>query len=153
MFNGLDLYAYLKIGGNTCICIVTVCKSIHLGNVYLRSNYHAKLQRRACSHFSGPQGRSLSCLDAFCILLLAALVIDLCCLPCVLTPWSHQLGHAVEFNNVILYFPCTDCCACLAAQLGCLGKSVAATVAVFVMILQLYLVKTQARPTPVPAGQ
>ncbi|DBB13367.1 TPA: hypothetical protein ACH3X3_005100 [Trebouxia sp. C0006] len=76
-------------------------------------------------------------LDALCILLFAALVIDLCCLPYVLTPWSLCSG----LNSVILYF-------CCAAQLGCLGKSVAD----FVIILQLYLVKTQARPTP-PAFQ
>ena len=89
-----------------------------------------------------------SCLHAFGILLLAALVIDLCCVPYVLTTWSHQLGHAMDFNSVILYFPCAVCYACLAAQLGCLGKSVAATVAGFLIILQLYLIKTQARPTP-----
>jgi hypothetical protein len=94
-----------------------------------------------------------SCLDAFCILLLAALVIDLCCVPCVLAPWSHQLGHAVDFNNVVLYFPCAIYHACLAAQLGCLGKSVATTVAVFVIILQLYLVQTQVRPTPLPSSK
>ena len=28
-----------------------------------------------------------SCLDAFCILFLVALILDLCYLPCVLTPW------------------------------------------------------------------
>ncbi len=37
-------------------------------------------------------------------------------------------------------------------QRGCDVKSVAATVAVFVIILQLYLVKTQVGPTP-PAFQ
>ena len=86
-------------------------------------------------------------LDAFCILLLAALVIDLCCLPLVLTPELHQLGRAVDFNH-ILYFPCAVFCVALVAQLGCFGKSVAGTVAVFVIILQLYFVTTQPRPNP-----
>jgi hypothetical protein len=107
------------------------------------STQHRRKPSLACTY-----ALPFSCLDAFCILLLAALVIDLCCVPCVLTTWSHQLGHAMDFNSVILYFPCAVCYACLAAQLGCLGKSVAATVAGFLIILQLYLIKTQARPTP-----
>jgi len=107
------------------------------------STQHRRKPSLACTN-----ALPFSCLDAFCILLLAALVIDLCCVPCVLTTWSHQLGHAMDFNSVILYFPCAVCYACLAAQLGCLGKSVAATVAGFLIILQLYLIKTQARPTP-----
>ena len=53
--------------------------------------------------------------------------------------WLHQLDPALE---------CAVCCVCPAAQLGCFDKSVAATVAVFVMISQLYLVKTQAGATP-----
>jgi len=39
------------------------------------------------------------------------------------------------------------------ALLGCFGKSVAATVAFFVSIFQLYLAKTQARPTPLRSAR
>ena len=95
----------------------------------------------------------LACMH-FVYSLLAALVIDLGCLPFVLAPWSHQRGHARDFYH-ILYFPYAVCCACLAAQLGCLGKRVAATwtVAGFVIIVQLYLVKTQGRPTPLRSSR
>ena len=59
-----------------------------------------------------------SCLDAPCMLLLAALGIDLCCLPCVVKAWLYQHGHAVDFNNHLLYFHCAVCRACPAAQLA-----------------------------------
>ncbi len=39
-----------------------------------------------------------------------------------------------------------------AAQLTCFGTRVAATVANFLINLQLYLVKTQTRPTPLPVN-
>ena len=86
---------------------------------------------------------------------------DPCCIPFVRTPWSYQLGHAVDsygpclfecFSNLPDSFSLAVWCACLAAQLACFGKRVAATVADFVIILQLYLVKTHPRPTP-PAFQ
>ncbi len=44
-------------------------------------------------------------LDAFCILLFAALIIDLCCLPYVLTPWSHQLDYALDLTMSSSTFP------------------------------------------------
>ena len=108
---------------------------------------HQKKPNLACTY-----ALPFSCFHAFCVLLLAALVIDLGCLPFVLAPWSHQRGHARDFYH-ILYFPYAVCCACLAAQLGCLGKRVAATVADFVIISQLYLVKTQARPAPLRSSR
>ena len=87
---------------------------------------------------------------------------DPCCVPFDRTPWSHQLGHAVDSCKPCL-FECfsslPDCfylavwCACLAAQLACFGKRVAATVADFVIILQLYLVKTHPRPTPLRSSR
>ncbi len=71
----------------------------------------------------------------------------------ILILWLHQLGHALDFNSHILYLPCAVFCVCPVTQLGCLASSVAATVAVFVIILQLYLVKTQAGPTPLRSSR
>ena len=44
--------------------------------------------------------------------------------------WLHQLDHARDFDDHILYIPCAVCCVCPAGQLGYFGKRVAATVAV-----------------------
>ncbi len=77
---------------------------------------HQRKADFACTHVDA---WLFFCLDTFGSLLLAALGVDLSCLPFVLAPWSHQLGHAVDFDSHILYFPCAVCCACLAAQLGC----------------------------------
>ena len=52
----------------------------------------------------------------------------------------------MDFNN-ILYFACAFAVLPF-DQPGCLGKSVAGTVAVFVITVQLYLIETQPRPTP-----
>ncbi len=53
-----------------------------------------------------------SCLHACYILSLAAPVVDLSYLPFVLTPWSQQLGHAVDSNNLSLCcLLCLPCCS------------------------------------------
>jgi len=61
----------------------------------------------------------VSCLDAFCIMLLAALDIDLCCLPCVLTPWSHQLWSCsgLQQHHPVLSLCCLLCLPCCSAGL------------------------------------
>ncbi len=56
--------------------------------------------------------------------------------------WLHQLDHARDFDDHILYFPCAVCCVCPAGQLGCFGKPLWQF---FVIILQLYLTRTHAR--------
>jgi len=60
----------------------------------------------------------------------------------ILILWLHQLDHARDFDDHILYFPCAICCVCPAGQLGCFGKPLWQF---FVIILQLYLTRTHAR--------
>ncbi|DBA96176.1 TPA: hypothetical protein ACH3X1_015656 [Trebouxia sp. C0004] len=96
---------------------------------------------------------------------LACMHFAVCCLlPCsgamlfifILFGCANLIMHWTLTTTPI--FPCAVCCAGPAAQLGCFGKTCGShcfgnSVASFVNTIQLYLVETQARPTPLRSSR